>query len=1021
MDEKIRQQTSFKDNCVQVSNTDSSRCCKTWSLANYVTLLTNRTSCLQLTNEDIEALSDLLHMCYKHYDMLSLCLQGGRITGGNQQCRQVPPECLDNNSMYYIFNYITDMKFMRKARHGHTIHLTYAMSFIPLAVGKSTEQLYQAMSSEISLSHGGVHITAVNFGLKQLMFEEYLKLDSVWFGLALTAVIVIVWLYTTSIFITIMTMSSIIVTIVISYFIYSILFGIGFFPYMNLMAVVLLIGVGVDDVFLYCRIWSLAKLEKNIGTLEKVISDTLKNATLSMFVTSATTAGALYANIISNITALRCFAVFGGTVIVVNFLLMITWIPATIVLHDKWCSCCCKNPEYASRKGLYHHTCKWLHKLYARILEYSRTFFEKLLPYAIVKLRYLWLTVFGLLSVLSIICVLYYPTLKLPSSNEFQMFAQSHPFEVYDFKVKDQFWFEKAAGTSKATVPLTVVWGIEPTDTGSKYDPYSKTRLEYYNDFSINTLVEGQNYFLKFCRDLRSSEWYQNDIGPQSMKVNCFIEGFRNFMERPCRSPIGSFEPCCEVSKFPFTRQVFTKCLDEWMSGLEKSRHIYYIHPNAGPRFSKDTGEIVAVIAEFNSKQPYSFNFESMKEFYDSMDEWVSSQTSWAPKGFKQGWFVSDLSFFDLQQSIAGGTPIAMAVSIAIATILAFVTTLNVLITIWAMLTITGTIFTVVGVLVLMGWELNIMESVTITVAVGLAIDFTLHYGMAYKLSPGFSREAQVLCATQKVGSVVTTAAISTILAGLFMLPSTVAAYRQLGIFLIIIMSFSWLYATFSFQSLLLLFGPIDNFGQLHWPTIHCDTCVEQEHIDKTVYTVSDSLSSSSTNNTHHQGNCSSEIHELEALTEDDQQRQQQQQRKVSKHNNISHSHSTSITTMNGDIRTLESLNDDQNSQEIEDETTVCLLHKNRDPVALGLPLHDDSNPRNAVENSRMLLSNDIGGNKSGAIQVVMAEVENEGDVALNDSLELQKDDHYLHNAALEKSKQNGSNNNIWVKNEIFV
>ena len=35
----------------------------------------------------------------------------------------------------------------------------------------------------------------------------------------------------------------------------------------------------------------------------------------------------------------------------------------------------------------------------------------------------------------------------------------------------------------------------------------------------------------------------------------------------------------------------------------------------------------------------------------------------------------------------------------------------------------------------ILGWELNILESVVITLAIGLSVDFTLHYGIMYKLA----------------------------------------------------------------------------------------------------------------------------------------------------------------------------------------------------------------------------------------------------------------------------------------------
>ena len=441
-----------------------------------------------------------------------------------------------------------------------------------------------------------------------------------------------------------------------------------------------------------------------------------------------------------------------------------------------------------------------------------------------------------------------------------QVFSLRHPFEVYDFRIKDEFWFEKAAGASNPTMPLTLVWGVKAADNSNKLDPHSQVTLEFDTTLNV-TSSEAQQWLLDFCRALRSTEMYQTSSGPQL--TNCFIEGFKRFMERGCEGLGGeNYSPCCRTSKFPFEPSVFVQCIRVYRQGLAGTPSLYLSNNRAGLRYDRDNGNIVALIVEFSSKHPFTFNYKSMKKFFKYMDTWTVEQLRTAPSGLRGGWFISHLEFFDLQDSIAQGTPVAIGVSIAIATVVAFLTTLNVLITIHAMLTITGAIFTTVGILVMLDWELNIFESVTISIAVGLSIDFTLHYAMAYRLSPHLDREMRVVNSISRMGSPVGIAALTTFFVGAIMLPSTVLAYRKLGIFLMIVMSVSWAFATFFFQALLRTLGPPGGFGQFTWPS--CD-CVDRErdHVDKTVYTMSESTLSSVGNH----GGSSAEMHELEPLT----------------------------------------------------------------------------------------------------------------------------------------------------------
>ena len=58
-------------------------------------------------------------------------------------------------------------------------------------------------------------------------------------------------------------------------------------------------------------------------------------------------------------------------------------------------------------------------------------------------------------------------------------------------------------------------------------------------------------------------------------------------------------------------------------------------------------------------------------------------------------------------------------------------------------------------------------------------------------------------------------AALTTFAAGASVMSTKIVAFYELGSFLMIVMTFSWLYSTFFFQSLLSAFGPNGNFCQL--------------------------------------------------------------------------------------------------------------------------------------------------------------------------------------------------------------
>jgi len=79
-------------------------------------------------------------------------------------------------------------------------------------------------------------------GLKNTLFNKCLVQDTWMIGAGGTFVLVCMWLYTGSLFVTIMTVIAIVFSLGISYFMYTLVFELNFFPFMNLLATVVAIG-----------------------------------------------------------------------------------------------------------------------------------------------------------------------------------------------------------------------------------------------------------------------------------------------------------------------------------------------------------------------------------------------------------------------------------------------------------------------------------------------------------------------------------------------------------------------------------------------------------------------------------------------------------------------------------------------------------------------------------------------------------------------------------------------------------
>lgn len=153
-----------------------------------------------------------------------------------------------------------------------------------------------------------------------------------------------------------------------------------------------------------------------------------------MLVTSVTTAAAFYSSYVSSITADRCFGIFAGTTVIINYFLMITWLPASISIAERL-TC------FSSSGFLKNITDKVTFPI-KKFCQLSQRI-EDAIVLNVIRFAKLWIVIFTIIGIVSGVLVLYWPRLRLPDSPDFKLFVSDHPFEMYDSIFRDMFWFEK--------------------------------------------------------------------------------------------------------------------------------------------------------------------------------------------------------------------------------------------------------------------------------------------------------------------------------------------------------------------------------------------------------------------------------------------------------------------------------------------------------------------------------------------------------------------------------------------------
>ena len=745
--------------------------------------------CEDFSEEDVTYLFSLLRDCSASYHSRLL----DRPCSPPTNCSSIPTQCQENReAVYIIFHFLSDDQFLVPGSTGNNEKLSFAIFSLALPSSLDTNEYYHKYIQPAVLTAGDIYIKGIDIIDKFNLFNEFLLKDMIYFGVAMLLILVAMCLYLRSFVVTIATVFDVIFTLLLAYVIYH-LIGIKHFPFMNVLTGLICIAISADDVFLFFDTWQQEKLEHPDGSIELWLSQTFRHAAMSIFVTSLTTASAFFANVVSEITDIKCFGIFSGIAILCNFLFMITWVPCIIVIDEK------VNRKFYQDKKCCNCYC-W--QSFLQQIKKINIIFEKFLPFVITKTAFVWLMVLLLLGCGGIFAVFVLPALKLPSSREFQVFQASDPIEVWDTELKYKFRYFQQGALAQMTygLRLNAVWGLKDKDNGNYLDPSDPGKLVTDESFKI-TSPDAQLWLNNFCKSFKNSSM----VSPMEARKPCSLTVFNAMMLLPCVHP--DIYPCCNQSTAPFQEEVFAKCLPTLSNILKQ--HIGLIQTHGLPQYDKATGAIKAYVITVRGSQVWTPIFEKMNDFNFKLQEFIMDQSKEAPIGVKSGWVTSEgFGFYDLQRALSSGTYVAIGVSISVAFVVMLLTSLNIVITIFALLTIALTIAVTVGALVLLGWELNILESITISLAVGLSIDFTIHYGVAYRLSRSEDRIEKVKESIQRVGPSVAMAAFTTFIAGAAMMPAKVLAYTQLGLFLMLVMAMSWIYATFFFQSLCRLLGP---------------------------------------------------------------------------------------------------------------------------------------------------------------------------------------------------------------------
>jgi len=331
---------------------------------------------------------------------------------------------------------------------------------------------------------------------------------------------------------------------------------------------------------------------------------------------------------------------------------------------------------------------------------------------------------------------------------------------------------------------------------------------------------------VSFCEEVKLQSFYGDPCDSFdsnlscSLKNICSMEFLKSWIQVPCNqttdAPVPlttlddfllspSRDQCCDLS-FPIdNKTTFSSCINALAD-------LYYVQDrDSGLFFSSDDDTFVALIISVLSNVPYTDEYKPMDDFYKVLKKFTSAIVSRSPENSGVGTmkFISEFEYYDLQTNIVQSAYSSAGVSFAVALFVLVVMTRSILLTISSVVTIMAVVFVIGGIVVSIGWDLNILESIIVSISVGLSVDFTVHYSHSYLHSP--DKSSRITYMYKVMGVSVATGAFTTFISGAALCFAQTLFYYQFGIFLVITMVFSFTFSTFLLPSILCIFGPLDD------------------------------------------------------------------------------------------------------------------------------------------------------------------------------------------------------------------
>jgi len=269
---------------------------------------------------------------------------------------------------------------------------------------------------------------------------------------------------------------------------------------------------------------------------------------------------------------------------------------------------------------------------------------------------------------------------------------------------------------------------------------------------------------------------------------------------------------------FPVKRNI-TTYLHDFINDYWVHRDSVAFEYRTGVKYLSPT-KITYIQFNFKSSSVYvdmpSFAAENEFKKWEQLVQEINSQL---PETVNKCFQISDVWVRVFTEIVAvQGVEKGLIVSSLVALIGLIIFTGNIIVSLIAAIVLSANIIYMLAFYQLIGWSLGAIEAISITILVGLSVDYLFHVADAYcgaETHHGqlLNRYERVRQALTEMGVSVISGAMTTIGSGIMLTFCTIQIFSKFGIIISLTLGLSIMFALFLFPAILSVVGPVGKMG----------------------------------------------------------------------------------------------------------------------------------------------------------------------------------------------------------------